>query len=54
MVDIKQNQYEKVPFLGDLPVVGNLFKNSVKSTNQTELLIFVTPRIVNDSVVRNH
>ena len=52
--DIKQNQYEKVPFLGDLPVVGNLFKNSVKSTNQTELLIFVTPRIVNDSVVRNH
>ncbi|HRM51155.1 MAG TPA: hypothetical protein PL094_03475, partial [Acinetobacter johnsonii] len=40
--------------LGDLPVVGNLFKNNVKTTIQTELLIFVTPRIVNDSVSRNH
>lgn len=52
--DIKQNNYEKVPFLGDLPVVGNLFKNNVKTNSQTELLIFVTPRIVNDSAVGNH
>ncbi|WP_180011324.1 type IV pilus secretin PilQ [Acinetobacter sp. YH16055] len=52
--DIQQNQYTKVPFLGDLPVVGNLFKNNVKTSAQTELLIFVTPRIVNDSVTRNH
>ncbi|WP_353142717.1 type IV pilus secretin PilQ family protein [Acinetobacter pragensis] len=52
--DIKQNEYEKVPFFGDLPIVGNLFKNSVKTNSQTELLIFVTPRIVNDSAVRNH
>ncbi|MDK1684512.1 type IV pilus secretin PilQ family protein [Acinetobacter terrestris] len=52
--DIKQNQYEKVPFFGDLPVIGNLFKNNVKNSAQTELLIFVTPRIVNDSVSRNH
>ncbi|VXA86114.1 putative outer membrane protein (ComQ) [Acinetobacter sp. 8I-beige] len=52
--DIKQNQYEKVPFFGDLPVVGALFKNNTKSSAQTELLIFVTPRIVNDSVSRNH
>ena len=37
-----------------VPVVGNLFKNNVKTTMQTELLIFVTPRIVNDSVSRNH
>ena len=52
--DLKRNKSDKVPFLGDLPVVGYLFKNNVKTTNQTELLIFVTPRIVNDSVVRNH
>jgi type IV pilus assembly protein PilQ len=52
--DIKQNKYQKVPFLGDLPVVGNLFKNNVKANSQTELLIFVTPRIVNDSAVGNH
>ena len=52
--DVKRNDYQKVPFLADLPVVGNLFKNNVKTTMQTELLIFVTPRIVNDSVSRNH
>ncbi|MEN3979712.1 type IV pilus secretin PilQ [Acinetobacter sp. CWB-B33] len=52
--DIKQNKYQKVPFLGDLPIVGNLFKNNVKANSQTELLIFVTPRIVNDSAVGNH
>ncbi|CAM2953243.1 type IV pilus secretin PilQ [Acinetobacter celticus] len=52
--DLKTNNYQKVPFLGDLPVVGNLFKNNSKRSSQTELLIFVTPRIVNDSVVRNH
>lgn len=52
--DFKSNSYKKVPFLGDLPMVGNLFKNNSKIKTQTELLIFVTPRIVNDSVVRNH
>ena len=52
--DVKRNDYQKVPFLADLPVVWNLFKNNVKTTMQTELLIFVTPRIVNDSVSRNH
>lgn len=52
--DFKSTQYQKVPFLGDLPVVGNLFKNSNKVSEQAELLIFVTPRIVNDSVSRNH
>lgn len=52
--DFKSNQYQKVPFLGDLPVIGNLFKNNSKVSEQAELLIFVTPRIVNDSVSRNH
>jgi type IV pilus assembly protein PilQ len=52
--DLKARNSSKVPFLGDLPVVGNLFKNNSSTSSQAELLIFVTPRIVNDSVSRNH
>lgn len=52
--DLKAKNSSKVPFLGDLPVVGNLFKNNSSTSSQAELLIFVTPRIVNDSVSRNH
>ncbi len=48
------NTQTKVPFLGDLPYVGRLFRKDVKLDNKSELLIFVTPRIVNDSVSRNH
>lgn len=40
----------KVPVLGDVPVVGWLFKNNVKSDNRSELLIFITPKIVQDSM----
>jgi type IV pilus assembly protein PilQ len=38
----------KVPLLGDLPVLGWLFKNSSVTTGKNELLIFITPRIVNE------
>ena len=38
----------KVPFLGDLPYVGFLFKNNTTTLSKTELLIFITPRIVNE------
>jgi len=38
----------KVPLLGDLPVVGWLFKNSTLTTGKTELLVFITPRIMNE------
>lgn len=48
------NQRTKVPFLGDIPYLGRLFRKDIKSDNKRELLIFVTPRIVNDSVSRNH
>ena len=47
-------QQTKVPFLGDLPYIGRLFRKDMKSEDKRELLIFVTPRIVNDSVSRNH
>jgi type IV pilus assembly protein PilQ len=38
----------KIPLLGDIPVLGFLFKNDQRSTQKTELLIFITPRIVNE------
>ena len=38
----------KVPLLGDVPYVGALFRNTVKAAVKTELLIFITPKIVTD------
>ena len=40
----------KVPVLGDIPILGLLFKNTSKTDNKTELLIFVTPRILKESL----
>jgi type IV pilus assembly protein PilQ len=37
---------QKVPFLGDLPVIGYLFKGTEKTKSKTELLIFITPQIL--------
>lgn len=37
---------QKIPFLGDLPIIGNLFKSTSFNRNETELLIFITPTIV--------
>ncbi len=42
----KTFQREQVPWLGDLPVVGNLFKTTQRQDNNEELLIFVTPKIL--------
>ncbi len=44
----EENQYSetKVPFLGDIPVLGNLFKKKSKTDNRIELLIFLTPKII--------
>ena len=38
----------KVPFLGDVPVLGHLFKTTTKQSERTELLIFLTPKVVTD------
>lgn len=43
---------DKVPFFGDLPYVGRLFKKDVRSDEKRELLIFITPKIVNDGLNR--
>ncbi|MEW6313122.1 MAG: type IV pilus secretin PilQ [Pseudomonadota bacterium] len=44
----QDNTETKVPLLGDIPVLGYLFKNTAKRDNKTELLIFVTPKILKD------
>jgi len=44
----KRETVTKVPLLGDVPVVGFLFKNRASQDNKTELLIFVTPKIVKE------
>jgi len=41
---------KKVPFLGDVPGLGNLFRNNSRKNSKAELLIFVTPRILNESL----
>ena len=38
----------KVPFFGDLPVIGVLFKNNTKTLKKTETLVFITPKLVNE------
>jgi len=39
-------ELSKVPFLGDLPVIGNLFRNKSRSKSKAELLVFVTPKVM--------
>ncbi|MGZ5231930.1 MAG: type IV pilus secretin PilQ, partial [Burkholderiales bacterium] len=46
----ERNTVTKVPVLGDLPYLGFLFKNTNKQDNRNELLIFVTPRIMKDTL----
>ncbi len=41
-----QDAVRKVPFLGDLPIVGNFFRNKSRNKEKLELLIFMTPRIL--------
>ncbi|XLZ68182.1 type IV pilus secretin PilQ [Massilia sp. SR12] len=45
---VERNTVAKVPFLGDVPILGNLFKNNSRTNDKTELLVFITPKIVTD------
>jgi len=42
----------KVPWLGDIPYLGNLFKTTNKQSSKVELLIFLTPKVINERVAR--
>jgi type IV pilus assembly protein PilQ len=44
----KGEQVTKVPFLGDIPFLGALFRSTRAVSNKSELLIFVTPKILNE------
>ena len=46
----ERSDVDKVPFFGNLPVVGNLFKRTVKQDDKTELLIFITPKIMDENL----
>ncbi len=41
-----QQDMSKIPFLGDIPIIGNLFKKNGRSKSQAELLVFVTPKVL--------
>lgn len=47
---VTRDVVNKVPFFGDLPAIGRLFKNTSKVDEKSELLIFVTPKIIKDSL----
>ncbi|HVL56899.1 MAG TPA: type IV pilus secretin PilQ, partial [Burkholderiaceae bacterium] len=47
----ERNRVNKVPLLGDLPVLGHAFKNTTRTNDRTELLVFLTPRVVNDATL---
>ncbi len=47
----ESNVTDKIPFLGDIPFLGNLFKSTSKLQTRTELLIFITPRVISDRSV---
>jgi type IV pilus assembly protein PilQ len=41
-----RDDVQKVPFLGDIPFINNFFRNKNKTNNKAELLIFITPRVL--------
>ena len=46
----ERNDVDKVPLFGDLPFVGNLFKRRIKQNDKTELLIFITPKVMDENL----
>jgi type IV pilus assembly protein PilQ len=49
----RRDSEKKVPLIGDIPILGNLFKNTTKVNNKAELLIFVTPKILREGAKIN-
>ncbi|MGA8044213.1 MAG: pilus assembly protein N-terminal domain-containing protein [Terracidiphilus sp.] len=48
LLDNRDNEtYQKIPFLGDIPILGMFFKSMSRTKNNTELIVIVTPEIVN-------
>ena len=49
---VEGKDVSKVPFLGDIPYLGNLFKTTTTHSERTELLIFLTPKVISDRATR--
>ncbi len=49
--NIQSKSVEKVPFLGDLPFLGRVFRRDFVQDQKSELLIFITPRIINNNAI---
>ena len=47
------NQENKIPLLGDIPVLGNLFKSRVRQSTKREMLVFITPKMIANASIRN-
>lgn len=50
---VSQKTTDKVPFFGDLPVVGYAFKRNTRQEDKTELLIFITPKVMDETLALN-
>ena len=50
---VSRKSTDKVPFFGDLPVVGYAFKRNTKQEDKTELLIFITPKVMDETLALN-
>lgn len=50
----QRNVTTKVPLLGDIPILGHLFRSRSKQDDRTELLVFITPRIVKDTLNKSY
>lgn len=52
--DDQKRSIQKIPILGDIPLIGQLFRNTVKSSTRTELVVFLTPHIVREFEDNDH
>jgi type II secretory pathway component GspD/PulD (secretin) len=50
MQDEVRDTVSKIPLLGDIPLLGHLFKRTIKEKDKTELLIFLTPHVAPDAL----
>jgi len=50
----KSNTASKIPILGDIPLLGNLFRSKDTSTTETELVIFITPHLIGDYLLSDN
>jgi type IV pilus assembly protein PilQ len=46
----ERTDVDKVPFFGNIPIIGNAFKRTVKQSDKTELLVFITPKVMDDNL----